>query len=212
MRSLLSWLDPRLKAGPGTGRWVIVDVETGGLDPHRDALLAIGALGVTDLAVDLADAFEVVLRQDTPSARGNIEIHGIAGCEQEGGEEPRAALTAFLDFIGDDPLVAFHAPFDAAALRRAVRQHLGRGLDSRWLDLANLAPIVWPGRAGDGLDAWLEAFRIPMARRHRAIVDCLGTAQLFVAATAQAPRLGVRTTGRILAACARPALAPLRDV
>lgn len=178
---------------------MVVDVETSGLNALEDALIAIGALAVTDGQIELADSFEVVLRQGAPSAGHNIEVHGIGGTEQMGGEEPRAALAQFLEFIGDDPLVAFHARFDAMVLGRAVRRELRSRLRARWLDLADVAPLAWPGRAAGGLDPWLEALDIPMAYRHRAIVDCLGTAQLFLALLPEAPRLGAASAAGLLA-------------
>jgi len=108
---------------------------------------------------------------------------------------PARALVAVLEFIRKDPLVAFHAPFDARMLERAFREHLGLALRRPWLDLADLAPLAWPGRVAQrqGLDGWLEALGIPVAFRHRAVVDCLATAQLLVAVQHEAPRLGVRT-------------------
>lgn len=196
---LAPWLDRRLARPAGSGRWVVVDVETSGLNAARDTLISIGALGVRDAAVDLADSFEVVLRQREPSAGANIEVHGIGGTEQMQGEAPGRALADFLDFVADDPLVAFHAPFDALVLRRAIRERLRRGFRRPWLDLADVAPLAWPGRASGGLDAWLQALDIPMAYRHRAIVDCLGTAQLLVAVLHEAPRLGATSARRLLA-------------
>lgn len=178
---------------------MVVDVETSGLNPLEDSLIAIGALAVNDGQVDLADSFEVVLRQDAPSAGDNIEVHGIGGAEQMAGADPGAALREFLGFIGDDPLVAFHARFDATVLGRAVRRELRRPFHARWLDLADVASLAWPGRAAGGLDAWLEALGIPMTYRHRAIVDCLGTAQLFLAVLPEAPRLGAASAGSLLA-------------
>ena len=189
----------RLARPPAEGRWVVVDVETSGLNALEDSLLAVGALAVTDGAVDLADSFEVVLRQSRPSADANIEVHGIGGTEQMRGEDPAAALRRFLDFVRDDPLVAFHAPFDATVLKRAIRGALRQGFRRHWLDLADVAPLAFPGRAGRGLDAWLEAFGIPMAYRHRAIIDCLGTAQLLLAVIAEAPRLKARSARSLLA-------------
>ena len=189
----------RLARPPAEGRWVVVDVETSGLNAVKDSLIAIGALGVTDGAIDLADSFEVVLRQERPSTSPNIELHGIGGEEQMRGEEPRAALERFLAFIGDDPLVAFHAPFDAMVLKRAIRERLHGGFHRSWLDLADVAPLAFPGRATGGLDAWLEAFAIPMVNRHRAIVDCLGTAQLFLAVLERTPSMKARSARQLLA-------------
>ena len=128
-------------------------------------------------------------------------MHGIGGTEQTEGEDPALALAAFLDFVGKDPLVAFHAPFDATMLRRAVDAHLGVAFKRPWLDLADVAPLAWPKYASrlTGLDDWLEAFSIPVAFRHRAIADCLATAQLMLLVLPHAPGMGAATAGELVA-------------
>lgn len=185
---------------PAAGRWVVVDVESSGLDAIHDSLIAVGALAVVDGAIDFADSFEMVLRQDAPSTIENIEIHGIGGTEQTGGDDPGEALAAFLAFVGKDPLVAFHAPFDSTMLRRAIDQHLGVAFRRPWLDLADIAPLVWPKYASrlSGLDDWLETFAIPVAYRHRAIADCLATAQLLLMALPASTAIGAPTAGQLL--------------
>jgi len=185
---------------PVSGRWVVVDVESSGLDAINDRLIAVGALAVVDGAIDLSDSFEVILRQDVPSHTDNIEIHGIGGTEQTQGSDPREALAAFLAFVGKDPLVAFHAPFDATMLRRAIERHLGVAFKRPWLDLADIAPLVWPKYASrlSGLDDWLHAFSIPTAFRHRAIADCLVTAQLLVMVLPHAAAIGATSAGSLL--------------
>jgi DNA polymerase-3 subunit epsilon len=183
-----------------SGRWVVVDVESSGLDAVNDRLIAVGALAVVDAAIDLADSFEVVIRQDEPSTAANIEVHGIGGTEQAEGHEPERSLAAFLDFIGKDPLVAFHASFDATMLRCAIDRHLGVAFRRPWLDLADVAPLAWPKYASrlDGLDDWLETFSIPIAFRHRAIADCLATAQLLLMVLPASPGIGAPTAGELL--------------
>jgi DNA polymerase III subunit epsilon len=181
-------------------RWVVVDVETSGLDATRDRLISIGALGLRGGVADFGDSFEVVLRQARPSDGANIEVHGIGGSEQTAGMDPALALVLFLEFIGKAPLVAFRARFDEEVLRRAVATELDLRFARRWLDLADVAPLAWPGRVrGGGLDEWLHAFGIPMVQRHRAIVDCLATAQLFAAVVRDSGRLGAASTGSLLA-------------
>jgi DNA polymerase-3 subunit epsilon len=184
----------------GAGRWVVVDVESSGLDAVNDSLIAVGALAVVDGAIDISDSFEVVLRQAAPSSVENIEIHGIGGTEQAGGEEPAEALAAFLAFAGKDPLVAFHAAFDAMMLRRAIDRHLGITFKRPWMDLADIAPLVWPKHASrhSALDDWLEVLSIPVAFRHRAIADCLATAQLLLMALPALPALGAPTAGQLI--------------
>lgn len=200
VRRWKSLREPDLSHPANTGRWVVVDVESSGLDAGRDALIAVGALAVVDGAIDLADSFEVVLRQEAPSSVENIEVHGIGGTEQTEGAAPQAALAAFLEFVGKDPLVAFHAPFDAIMLKRALDRHLGLSFKRHWLDLADVAPLAWPKYASrlEGLDAWLEQFAIPVAFRHRAIADCLATAQLMLMVLEEAPVIDAPTAGRLL--------------
>lgn len=195
--------DRRLPSG--SGRWVVVDVESSGLDPLRDRLIAIGALGVVDGVVDLADSFEVVIRQDQASSVANIEVHGIGGSEQRSGEDAPAALMAFLRFVRKDPLVAFHAPFDEAMLQRAISSVMGERFKRAWLDLADVVPLAWPEdtRARRGLDDWLGRFNIPVVHRHRAIADCLATAQLFIRFLPESHRLGGLTAGSLLALSGR---------
>jgi DNA polymerase III subunit epsilon len=197
-RRVGAWL---ASARPGAGeaiaagRWVIVDVETSGLDTDTAALIAIGALAVNRAEIDLADSFEVVLRQPEASTHDNILVHRITGSEQLGGMEPARALVAFLEFIGRSPLVAYHAPFDAKILQRALVAELGLPARLAWVDLAELAPLLLSGRATrlKGLDAWLDALAIPVVHRHRAITDCAATAALFLMAIEAAARQGCRT-------------------
>lgn len=173
-------------------RCVVVDVETAGLDPQRDALIAIGAVALRDGRINLAESLEVVLRQESVSKHDNILVHGIGGTAQCSGLEPAEALLRFLEFAGKDPLIAFHVMFDETALRGALRRRLDVNLRARWLDLAYLLPALFPERARHArmLDDWLRIFGIELAQRHNASADALATAQLLLVALERARRHG----------------------
>jgi len=164
-------------------RWLVVDVETTGLDMHRDRLLAIGAIVVEGRLISIRQSFEVVLRQKMPSQTTNILIHRIPGTEQMDGVEPPVALTDFLGFAQKLPCVAFHAAFDETMLRRACRDYLGFDFAPQFIDLALLAPALCPDapRGLRSLDDWIGHFGITIGARHRAVADALGTAQLLQA-------------------------------
>ena len=159
-------------------RWVVVDVETTGLDPSRDSLLAIGAVGLGPAGIDLADSFEVIVRQPFTSSRDNIVVHRIGAQAQAGGEDAAIARARFLEFVGDAVIVGFHVSFDRAFLARELGR-LGASVPSRWLDLAELAPVLLPGHRTDALDDWLARVGVPVGSRHRAASDALATAMLF---------------------------------
>lgn len=165
-------------------RYVVVDVESTGLDLNKDRLIAIGAVAFVDGRIDLADSFEIVLRQDKVSDKDNILIHGIGGEAQREGEPPAEALLAFLDYLGKAPLIAFHVTFDETMIRRAMRDYLGLDFKHHWLDLAYVMPGLLPeyARRYRALDHWSSHFRIANYARHSALADALATAQLFLAA------------------------------
>lgn len=177
-------------------RWVVIDTETSGLDALRGKLIAIGAVTIEHGAIVVAPSFEAVLRQDSASARENIELHGIGAAAQAQGEDPAEALMRFLEFARKDPLIAWHARFDAAFLRRALKAHLGLRFGGEWLDLALLAPLTCAEsarvRSSQSLDAWLARFDIDPGARHTALADAYATAQLFQIAARRASRVAAR--------------------
>lgn len=184
-----------LNAGFGESRVVVVDVETGGLDPKRASLLAIGAIGVTGGKMRNADSFEIVLKQKEASEAGNIVVHGITGSEQKEGVPPEQALLRFLDYLGKDPLVAFHVYFDETAIRRAMKKHLGLSFAHPWLDLAHIMPALHPVEAKrlKGLDDWLGLYNLSAWTRHNALADAEATAQLLLIAMDRAKSQGAKS-------------------
>ncbi len=175
-------------------RFVLVDVETSGLDPRRDRLIAVGAVALRGRRLEVGQGFEVVIRDEGAAADKAVLIHGIAPGERARGEPAGEALMSFLEYAGRSALVAFHAPFDRAVLERAVRATLGARIPNPWLDLAWLAPALYPrlGLEREGLDPWLEHFGLKPHVRHRALGDALITGELFLVLLAQARATGVR--------------------
>lgn len=182
-------------------RLVVVDVETSGLDPRKDRLLAIGACPMEGLRLQPGAGFGALLRQSEASGRDNILLHGIGPQEQAGGTSPEEALMGFLEFARKDVLVAFHAPFDQAVLDRAAREILGLRLLNPFIDLADLAPALAPearlGRAG--LDDWLAYFGLRAAQRHRAAYDAVATGELLLILLARARARGIVTVSALRA-------------
>ena len=210
--SLTDDLQQRLtvwQALPATGRdvalshqeWLVVDVETTGLDIHADELLAIGAVAIVGSDISLATSFDAVLRQPSVSSRDNILIHRIAGDEQRSGHDPAETLLSFLHFAGKRPFVGYHAAFDRAMIVKAMRKYLGIGLDTPFLDLALVAPALHAGsdKPSDSLDDWLQRYGIVIAQRHCAVFDALGTAQFFQVLLDRARARGIERTPQLFA-------------
>ncbi len=180
-------------------RWVVVDVETGGLDAARDPLLSIGAVAIEHGRIVFAPSLEVGLRQTQSTAAANILIHGISGSEQRAGEAPHTALLDWLEFARDAPRVAFHAAFDQTVLQREVRAQLGLPSKAPWFDAAVVAPLLFPAAAPHcrHLDDWLAHFGIAVYARHGALADAYATAELWLVLLAAAQREHIDTPHRL---------------
>ncbi|HCJ29170.1 MAG TPA: 3'-5' exonuclease [Pseudomonas sp.] len=174
-------------------RMVVLDLETSGLDMRRDIVLSVGAVVIENGAINLADQFESTLLRPAQKISESVLIHGIAPSELEAGEEPAEALLDFLEFVGDSPILAFHAGFDQRMLSRALRQALGYKLRHPFIDVAELAPMLCPNNRPrqNGLDEWCSHFGLQVLQRHHASADALVTAELALILFSKARRQGL---------------------
>lgn len=191
LRGLLSRAGGGAAPQAAPARWVVIDLETSGLDPAADRVLSVGAVAVhlagSAPRIVLRDSLELVVAQDAPSERSNILVHGIGEQAQREGLEPAKVARALRDYLGDSPLVAFHASFDRAFLAKAMKEWTRSALSNSWIDAAELAPALHPDARGHALDDWLAHFAIPVDQRHNACADALATAMLFVRLLAAVP-------------------------
>lgn len=191
----LPWLR-RDRRDAAAVRWVVVDCETTGLDPASDRLLSVGAIAVRAGRIVLEEHFSAMLRQDIPAEGANVLVHGIGDDRRRAGQVPAEALGAFARFMHEGVAVGHHAAFDAAVLKREMRR-VGLAAPPAWLDTAQLASALFPGRAHKSLDEWLGEFGIAAAGRHDALGDALATAELLLVLLAEAARQGARSVEQL---------------
>ena len=212
--SLFSWLRPhrpgldalqqaRLQQLPAPGtlgdntlrdqRWVVLDLETSGLNLNRDQVLSIGAVVIEDGAIDFSQQFERTLLRAQTKLSPSVLIHGLGPSAIAAGCDPAEALLDFMDFVGDSPLLAFHAPFDQHMLGRALKDSLGYRLAHPFLDVADLAPLLCPQAhiREAGLDDWIAHFNLQVGERHHASADALATAELMLILFSRARQQGL---------------------
>jgi len=171
---------------PEVRRWIVLDVETSGLNPYSDRLLAIAAVALDvspdfeDISIVIGDSYEAVLKQDLPSNKDNILIHHIGTQAQTEGRPAVAVLEEFRAWVGQSPLLAFHAAFDEAMINRAYGFYGLKTLQNEWLDIEPLAKITGVNPSLRALDDWLGHFGIECAVRHQAAADTFATAELLM--------------------------------
>ncbi|MCS6996072.1 MAG: 3'-5' exonuclease [Casimicrobiaceae bacterium] len=179
------------QAGASARRWIVLDLETTGLDPDADSILEVGAVAVHDGIIELADRFHRLVSSSTLAKAENRVVHGITVAEQDRGVELATVLDELLAWRAAAPLVGFYTSFDtafiAAALRRLGRASAARAFAEETIDLALIAPTLFPGVRARGLSQWRRILALPVRRAHRALVDALCTAHLLQRCLAQLP-------------------------
>jgi DNA polymerase-3 subunit epsilon len=192
-RARLNSLPPAAVLSAGSlrqQRWVVMDLETSGLNMNRDEVLSIGAVVIEDGAIDLGQPFERTVLRTDHKLSPSVLIHGLGPSAIAAGSEPVEALLDFMAFVGDSPMLAFHAPFDQHMLGRALKESLGYKLQHPFFDVAEIAPMLCPQAClrQAGLDDWTGFFGLHAEERHHASADALVTAELALILMSHARR------------------------
>ena len=175
-----------------------VDLETTGLSPDRDRVLAIGWVPVTGDRIELAGARRVLVDHDDPGAA--VAIHGLTHDDLAQGLSLRDALRQLDEALAGRALLAHHAPMDVGFLETAHRS-VGesppvvpvvctlrlerRSLTRGGAELTPGALRLWRSRRRRGL---------PTVRAHDALGDAVAAAELYLAQVAELEASGRSVT------------------
>ncbi|WP_243094651.1 3'-5' exonuclease [Thermus thalpophilus] len=180
------------------------DLETTGLDPEKDAIVALGAVHVLGRRVLHQETFEALVDPGRPIAKAATEVHGLTWEMLKGKPKLEEVLPAFKAFLEDTVLLAHNGAFDLAFLRR-----VGVG-EPPLVDTLLLAHLLFPDLKDHRLEALAERFGVPVLGRHTALGDALMTAEVFIRMVPLLKEKGYTTLGAVLSACRRLPLARLR--
>ncbi len=174
-------------------RFVVVDLETSGLNTLKDKILSIGAVTIEDSAIALGHQFSCTLRRQNLTVSESVLIHQIPPSEVAAGIRPEKALLSFMEYVGSSPLLAFHASFDQRMLVREMEDAFAYQLRHPFYDVAEIAPLLYPehNMRNPGLDDWVEFFGLQVLQRHNASADAMVTAELMLILLKRAEQQGI---------------------
>lgn len=174
-------------------RFVVVDLETSGLNTLKDKILSIGAVTIEDSAIALGHQFSCTLRRQNLTVSESVLIHQIPPSEVAAGIRPEKALLSFMEYVGSSPLLAFHASFDQRMLVREMEDAFAYQLRHPFYDVAEIAPLLYPehNMRNPGLDDWVEFFGLQVLQRHNASADAMVTAELMLILLKRAQQQGI---------------------
>lgn len=173
----------------------VVDLETTGGSPGHSKVTEIGAVRVRALRVE--ERFSSLVDPGRPIPPAVTELTGIDDRMVAGRPDIATALPGFVEFAGQDVLVAHNAPFDLRFLNYERRRLTGRYFTQPWLDTLVLARRLLDGRVARHDLATLAAWADTSVRpNHRALPDAEATAELLVRLIALLAERGVETLER----------------
>lgn len=124
--------------------YVVFDIETTGLHPDSDQICEIAAIGVKDGLPQGTFSTLVAIEGAMPEAAGRV--NGITDDMLKGAPAIGDALDAFLDFIGDDAvlaghnIVSFDIPFVANAAAKSGASSSTPMSSTRWRRRGSCGP------------------------------------------------------------------------
>lgn len=152
--------------------WVIVDLETTGLNAKHDKIIEIGAVRIDQNGN--RSTFQTLIDPEMELTEKISELTGITDDLLYGQPLIEEVIDDFIDFIGDAALLAHNASFDGAFLE----PYIGVAKE-QWLDTITLCKMAFPMLESYALTNLVEYFGIETPAHHRALVDAESTADLF---------------------------------
>jgi DNA polymerase-3 subunit epsilon len=190
--------------------YTVLDVETSGLAPRSDALLAIGLVDIDAGRVLVERSWHTLIHPpDGLVVPGeSIRIHGLLHGDLAQAPPLTEVLPELLRRLSGRVLVVHVAAIDIGFLNRALRQCYGAALRGPAIDTARLAAHLrrqerfirghTAAPSTLALSSLAEEANLPIFSEHNALNDALTTAQLFLAQATRLEQLGARTLGKLL--------------
>ncbi len=172
--------------------WAL-DLETGGLDPKRDPIIALGMLPIRAGRVRLGEAYRTLVRPDDgrPIDPQSVQAHQLVWGEVKDAPPIGDVLPEVDRRMAGGVLLVHNKGIDVAFLKDAYRRCGRRWASPPVVDTVDLlvrlgrkAHLHRPELPADlptvNLSAAREAHGLPPYQAHDALSDALATAELFL--------------------------------
>jgi CRISPR-associated protein Cas2 len=158
--------------------YVVIDVETSGLNPEEHEIIELGAILVE--AHCIKERFSLLVR---PQAAITSQIEVITGITnailEKEGVEISLAMQRFIAFLRDLPVVSHNVDFDYSFLRKACAVCDMPLLSNRSIDTLTLSRRKVKKVDNYKLSTLAAHFAIATTQIHRSLADCETTYYLY---------------------------------
>lgn len=159
------------------GTFICFDIETTGLSAARDKITEIGAVKVENGVI--TDTFSTFANPEMPIPQKITQLTGITDDMVKDAPSQSEAVGAFLEFAGDNVLVAHNAPFDTSFIAKAC-ENMGREYNYTSIDTVAISRAILTDIKNCKLDTVAKFLRLGDFNHHRATDDAEMLARIFI--------------------------------
>ena len=159
------------------GTFICFDIETTGLSAARDKITEIGAVKVENGVI--TDTFSTFANPEMPIPQKITQLTGITDDMVKDAPSQSDAVGAFLEFAGDNVLVAHNAPFDTSFIAKAC-EDMGREYNYTSIDTVAISRAILTDIKNCKLDTVAKFLRLGDFNHHRATDDTEMLARIFI--------------------------------
>ncbi|MCR4434597.1 MAG: PolC-type DNA polymerase III [Clostridiales bacterium] len=157
--------------------FVVLDIETTGLNYDRDRITEIGAVKVK--GGKITGEFSSLVNPQIPIPSFIVKLTGITDDMVREAPTIEEVLPGFIEFLGNSAVVAHNAPFDMGFIKYNART-MGINVDNPIVDTLQLCRNLFPNLKKHKLNIVAHHLGIKMDNHHRAVDDSKTTAEIFV--------------------------------
>ena len=173
--------------------FVALDLETTGLDSHRDTIIEIGAVKYD--GIKIVDRWQSLINPQRLIPTPIIQLTGITNEMVRDAPPIKAVIQEFADFVGDMPVVGHNVNFDLNFLR--VHHPFENNPVN---DTFEIAAVMLPGAPRYSLSALVDTLGASNLQPHRAQEDAEATLAVLVKLYEMASELPVQLLSEIVRA------------
>lgn len=179
---------PSLQTPWSEVEFLVVDLETTGLNPSTSHIVSIGSVIIRSKRVRLGSASHMIIRGDH-SVGASAKIHGVRDQDLEHGVPLQSVLRSLLENLANKVVVFHYSELDRNMLNDAFTELYGAPLVVPVIDTLKLAKRVLANEATSAdsfrLGALRKRFGLPQAKQHNALSDAIATAELLLVLLSQ---------------------------
>ncbi len=150
--------------------YVVLDIETTGLDPYFDEIIEIGALKIINGKI--VDKFSQLIKPSQPISAFISELTGITNDMVTNEPTINEVLPKFVNFVSNMNIVGHNVHFDINFIYDNMVLFLNKSFKNNFIDTLKLSRKLFRNLENHKLNTVCKHLNINIDNHHRAYYDC----------------------------------------